>query len=92
MEIRYRWVSVAVVMLFGAIYATGLILYVLDHQSRAAEMVLNAGLLLLMASPAVRMVVAAADRIRRQDWAFLALMAVVVLEITVVLWRAVTRS
>jgi hypothetical protein len=79
-------------MLFGVTLAFGLILYMLDHESRGAALVLHAGLILLMAAPGVRMLVAAAERIRRQDWAFLLLMAVVVVEIGVVLWRAVTRS
>jgi len=92
LEIRYRWMSIAVVVLFGATFAVGLILYVLDHESRAAAVVLHAGLILLMVSPAVRMLVAGAERIRRQDWAFLALMAVVVFEMALVLWRAITRS
>jgi uncharacterized membrane protein len=53
---------------------------------------LNAGLLLLIASPAARMAVALAERIRRADWTFVIMTVVIALELVVVLWRASVRS
>jgi hypothetical protein len=92
LEVRYRWMSIGSVILFGVAFAFGLILYVLDRGSAASLLWLQAGLLLLMASPAVRMLVAGAERVRRRDWTFLALTAAVIGELGVVLWRAATRS
>jgi hypothetical protein len=91
LEIRYRWVSATVVVLFGGAFAVGLILYFLDKNSAAALRTLEIGLLLLMFSPAVRIIVATAERLRRRDWAFLAMTAVVVMELGIVLWRAANR-
>ncbi|MBA2302333.1 MAG: DUF1634 domain-containing protein [Acidobacteria bacterium] len=92
LEIRYRWLSIAVVILVGGAFALGLILYVLDRGSGASLQALNAGLLLLMAAPAVRILVAGAEQIRRGDWTFVLLTAIVAAEIGVVLWRASARG
>ncbi|HJR61662.1 MAG TPA: DUF1634 domain-containing protein [Vicinamibacterales bacterium] len=92
LEVRYRWLLLGSVILFGVAFAFGLILYVLDEGSAASLLWLQTGLVLLMASPAVRMLVASVERIRRRDWTFLALTAVVVAELALVLWRAATRS
>jgi len=43
---------------------------------------------LLMAAPAARILVSTAERLRRQDWTYLLMTAVVVLELAIVLWRA----
>jgi hypothetical protein len=92
LEVRYRWLSVATVILFGLSFAVGLILYVLDQGSARSLIALNAGILLLMASPAVRILLAGAERVRRRDWTFLLLTGIVAAEIGVVLWRASTRG
>jgi uncharacterized membrane protein len=92
LEVRYRWLSIGSVILFGVAFALGLTLYVLDPQSAASLRWLQVGLLLLMATPALRILVATAERIRRRDWTFLGLTAIVVLELAVVLWRAASRS
>jgi len=92
LEIRYRWLSIAVVILFGGAFALGLILYVLDRGSGVSLQALNAGLVLLMAAPAVRILVAGAERVRRGDWTFVFLTAIVAAEIVVVLWRASARG
>jgi hypothetical protein len=92
LEVRYRWISVGMVMLFGSAFALGLVLYVVDHGGRSSALVLHGGLAVLMASPVVRLLVGAAERIRRRDWPFLAMTGVIVLEIVIVLWRAGTKS
>ena len=53
---------------------------------------LHTGLVLLMTSPAVRILIAVAERIRRQDWPFVLMTVVVVLELAIVLWRAATKT
>jgi hypothetical protein len=92
LEIRLRWISIAIVMLFSSSFAMGLVWYVIEPGGRGAVAALHAGLLLLIASPAARMAVATAERIRRRDWAFAGMMLVIALELVVVLWRASLKS
>lgn len=88
MEARFHWVPVVLVLLFGAAFALGLVLHVQRPGSREASVVLHTGLVLLMASPAARLLVALADRIRTRDHSFLILTLIVVLELAIVMWRA----
>jgi hypothetical protein len=92
LEVRLRWISIGVVILFGAALALGLVLYLLAPDSAVAVVALHAGLILLMLSPAVRMLVATAERLRRRDWAFLVMTAIVAAELGIVVWRATARS
>jgi uncharacterized membrane protein len=88
LEARYRPLSVAAVLLFSALLAVGLGLYLLFPDERLALSALNAGLVVLIASPAIRIGVALAERIRRRDWTFVAMTLAVIAELMVVLWRA----
>ena len=88
LEIRFRWISIAFVMLFSAAFALGLVLYVLEPGGRAAVAAIHGGLLLLIASPVARMAVATAERLRQRDWSFFAMTLVIAIELVVVLWRA----
>lgn len=92
LEVRLRWVSLSVVVLFSLAFALGLILYVMEPTGRAAKAAIHAGLVLLIASPAARMGLAAAERIRQRDWQFVMMMMVIALELVVVLWRATAGS
>ena len=91
LELRFGWISIVVVVLFSSAFALGLAAYVVDPAGRAAVTAIHAGLLLLIASPAVRMAVAGAERIRRRDWPFVAMMLVIALELLVVVWRALAK-
>jgi len=44
-----------------------------------------------MAAPALRILIAVAERIRRRDWVFVFMTAIVVIELGIVLWRAASR-
>ena len=92
LETRYRWVLVATVLLFSGVLGAGLLLYLVDPASAVASTVLQAGLLLLIASPAARLAVAAAERVRRGDTTMLLMMAVVVGELLIVMWRAFSKG
>jgi hypothetical protein len=80
--------SIAMVGLFALAFAVGLGLHLADPGSDGAMFALHAGLLLLMVSPAVRLSVATAERLRKRDFAFAAMILVVLLELAIVLWRA----
>jgi len=88
LEVRYRWVSMAIVLAFSLLFAVGLGLYVLDPGSRGAVLALNGGLVLLMASPALRILVATAERIRLRDTPFILMTLAVIVELGIVFWRA----
>ena len=87
-EHRYRWMSVAMVGLFALAFAVGLGLHVVDPGGAVAMFALQAGLILLMVSPAVRMGVATAERLRKRDYAFAVMTLVVLLELAIVFWRS----
>jgi hypothetical protein len=80
--------SIAMVGLFALAFAVGLGLHLADPGSDGAMFALHAGLLLLMVSPAVRLSVATAERLRKRDFAFAVMILVVLLELAIVLWRA----
>jgi uncharacterized protein DUF1634 len=87
-----RLLSTATVALFGVMLALGLFLYLLAPSSAAAAVTLNAGILILIASPAVRIAVATAEEIRRRDWGFVLMTAVICAELLFVLWRAAAKG
>jgi hypothetical protein len=87
-EHRYRWMSVAMVGLFALAFAIGLGLHLTDPGGPGAMFALQAGLILLMVSPAVRMGVATAERLRKRDYAFAVMTLVVLLELGIVFWRS----
>lgn len=91
LEARFGWLAVAVVMVFGILLATGLLLHVLDPGGAASRAMLEAGLITLMLAPAVRLTIAVAERVRRKDWGFVIMTVVVVLELAIVMWRAASK-
>lgn len=91
-ELRFRWLVVGSVVGFGLLLAGGLVLYIADPGSLLSTRILSAGLIVLMLTPAVRLGLAVAERIRRQDWQFVAMTAAVVVELAIVMWRASSRS
>lgn len=92
LENTFHWLSIAIVLMFSAAFAVGLAIYFVAPGSGAAMTALNAGLLLLIASPIARMSIATAERIRRRDWRFVLMVAAIVLELVIVLWRAAMKS
>lgn len=92
LEVRFRWVSVTSVALFAIALVLGMILHILSPGSPVSVGMLQAGLVALMAAPAVRIVVAVAERVRRRDWSFVLMTMVVVIELAIVLWRASSKA
>ena len=92
LEVRFNWVSIALVTLFGLAFGIGLLLHIRKPGSPEASLVLQAGLLLLMASPATRLALALVERIRRRDWTFVLMTVIVAAELALVMWRAGSES
>lgn len=91
-EVRLRWVTQALVLLFGGALLAGMVLHLLSPGSALSTAVLATGIVLLMAAPAVRILIAVAERVRRSDWPFVVMTLVVVIELAIVLWRAAGKS
>ncbi len=91
LEVRFGWVAVAVVVVFGALLATGLLLHIADPGAAASRAMLEAGLVTLMLAPAVRLTIAVAERVRRREWGFVIVTAIVVIELAFVMWRAASK-
>lgn len=91
LEVRFRWLTLAVVLLFGGALLTGAILHLVSPNSALSRTLLQAGLIMLMSAPAVRILIAVAERVRRQDWPFVVMTLVVIAELAIVLWRAATK-
>lgn len=92
LETAFQWVSIAIVLMFSTAFAVGLAIYFVAPGSATALTALNAGLLLLIASPVARISIATAERIRRRDWGFVLMVGAIALELVVVLWRAVEKA
>jgi hypothetical protein len=91
-EARLNWIALVLVALFGAAFALGLVLHIRRPGSPEASFVLHTGLVLLMASPAARLLIALAERIRRGDRTFILMTMIVALELAIVMWRASSRG
>lgn len=92
LEVRFNWVSLVLVALFGSAFVIGLILHIQQPGSRQASLALHSGLVLLMLSPATRLLIALLERVRRRDWTFMLMTLIVAAELAVVMWRASARD
>jgi hypothetical protein len=90
-ELRLNWLSVAMVALFGVTLSAGTLLHMFAPDSAASVRMLQAGLVLLMMAPAVRILIAVLERVRRRDWPFVLMTAIVLAELAIVLWRAAAK-
>ncbi|HVL68979.1 MAG TPA: DUF1634 domain-containing protein [Vicinamibacterales bacterium] len=91
LDVRLRWVPALFIALFSAALGLGLVAHVLRPGPLSAGL-LQGGLVLLMAAPAARLLVAVLERIRRRDWTFVLMALVVAAELAVVMWRAATKN
>lgn len=69
------------VTMSSACLAAGLLLSVVGGGRSAAGMLLNAGVIILLATPFARVVVSIAEYAAERDWAFVALTAIVLVEL-----------
>ena len=92
LEARFNWISVALVALFGLAFGLGLLLHIRQPGSAEASFALHAGLILLMASPATRLLLALIERVRRRDWTFVLMTLIVAVELAIVMWRASAKA
>lgn len=91
LEDRLLWIVKAGVFASGLLLALGLVLHLVQPDRAAAPSLLAVGLLVLMAVPAGRLLLASAERIRRRDWLFLLATLLVVVELSLTMWFASRR-
>lgn len=88
---RYAWVINISLVGSSVVLVTGLIVHIVLSNEPLAQRILRAGLVLLMATPVLRILIAVADRVRRRDVQFVVITLIVVLELGLTLWYAATR-
>lgn len=79
---------VAGVSVSSAMLAVGLVLFLLTPDAPAASKLLNAGLLVLMATPMLRVLLSVVEYVRMRDWFFTTTTLVVIAELSVTVWSA----
>jgi uncharacterized membrane protein len=70
------------VILSAVLLGAGLALWLADPHAPTTGWLLNAGLMVLMATPMMRVVVSFAEYVRMRDWLFVAMTIVVLAELT----------
>jgi uncharacterized membrane protein len=75
----------------AGLLCVGLALWLASPDSRAALWLLNAGLVVLMATPVLRVVVSVVEYVRMRDWFFVAITILVLVELTVTVVVALSR-
>ena len=71
--------------------AAGLVMTLAASDSKPARLLLSAGLMLLMATPAARVVLSAVSYARRRDWGFVVLTLIVLLQLLASVFVAFQR-
>ena len=91
LEDRFLWIIKGGVFGSGLLLAAGLALHLARPDQAAARSLLAVGLIVLMAVPAGRLLLASAERIRRRDWLFLLATLLIVIELSLTMWFASRR-
>ncbi len=79
---------VAGVSVSAAMLAAGLALFLFAPDAPAASKLLNAGLLVLMATPMLRVLLSMVVYVRMGDWFFASTTLAVIAELSVTIWSA----
>ena len=90
-EDRYAWVVNTSLLGSSFVLVIGLIVHIVLADEALAQRILRVGLVLLMATPALRILIAVADRSRRRDVQFIVITLVVIVELCLTLWYAAAR-
>ena len=90
-EGRFLWIVKGGVIASGTTLAAGLALHLYQGDHQASRYLLALGLILLMTVPALRVIIATAERLRQRDWYFVIATIVVLVELSVTMWFAAAR-
>ncbi len=76
------------VAISAALLAVGLAMFLVVPDAPATSRLLNAGLLVLMATPMLRVLLSVVEYVRMGDWFFTATTLAVIAELSVTVWSA----
>jgi uncharacterized membrane protein len=82
-------IFVAGLTLSASALAAGLLLFLFAPQTAWTPFLLNAGLVILMATPMLRVVVSVIEYVQMEDWVYVSLTVAVILELAVTVFYAV---
>ena len=91
LEIHLGRLLVTGVLASAVLLASGLAHSLFNPQSGAAVWLLNAGLIVLMATPMMRVAVSFAEYVRMRQWLFAGVTIVVLLELSLAVLVALSR-
>lgn len=91
LELHLGRLLITGVKISAALLAIGLALWLLHPGRVAALWLLNAGLIVLMATPILRVIVSFAEYLMMRQWFFAAVTVVVLAELTVTVLVALSR-
>jgi uncharacterized membrane protein len=91
LEVHLGRLLMAGVILSALLLALGLTAWLSDPHGLAAVWLLNAGLMVLMATPILRVVVSFAEYVSMRQWFFAAVTMVVLVELSVTVVVALSR-
>ena len=92
LEIRLGHLLVTGVIVSATLLATGLGLWLSGSHVIAATWLLNAGLIVLMATPILRVIVSFAEYVVMREWFFAAVTILVLLELSVTVVVALSKG
>ena len=79
------------VLTSALLLAAGLILWLLNPAASHGDWLLNAGLIVLMATPIMRVIVSVAEYVQLRQWFFVAVTLIVLAELSLTVGVALTR-
>jgi len=85
---RFLWFVKGMLATAGVTLTLGLMLYLTQLDAPMANRAFAVGLIVLMATPLVRTLIALAERMRRRDFLTVSITAIVLLELSLTLWYA----
>jgi uncharacterized membrane protein len=91
LEVRLGRLLVTGVIISATLLATGLGLWLSGSHMIASAWLLNAGLIVLMSTPILRVIVSFAEYVVMREWFFVAVTIVVLLELSVTVVVALSR-
>ena len=91
LELRLRRVFIAGLATSASALVLGLVMYFAAPEARQASWLLSAGLIVLMATPLLRVIVSIAEYLRARDWVFVGLTLAVLAELMVTMIYALRQ-
>ena len=91
LEHHLGWLLMAGVVLSAVLLAAGLVLWLAYPDEAPALWLLNGGLVVLIATPIMRVILSLAEFVRLRDWFFVATTMAVLIELAVTVIVALAR-